>query len=110
MNKLIPADTVDAAGNVWETTGENIRRGEKEFSKDEVKAIVDVLFPVGSVLCGENVFITSVGTWEQIQNSSGLPYLQGQGTLSGELISHDKYTTSESIGSYPSLRMFRRIA
>ena len=54
MKKLIPADTVDAKGNVWETTGENIRCGAKEFSDNDVKAIVNILFPVGSVYCGES--------------------------------------------------------
>lgn len=48
MKKLIPADTVDAAGNVLETTGENIRRRAKEFSEDIIKAIVDILLPVGT--------------------------------------------------------------
>lgn len=62
MKKLIPADTVGAAGNVWE----NIRRGAKETSIDAVKEIVDVLFPVGSIYCGENTFLLSVGTWERL--------------------------------------------
>lgn len=109
MKKLIPADTVDAAGNVWETTGENIRRGAKETSIDSMKAIVDVLFPVGSVLCGENAFIISVGKWEQIRNVPGKPYVQGANTSSGSLITHAIYTTGEGSDLYPSLRMFRRI-
>lgn len=110
MKKLIPADTVDAKGNVWETVGENIRRGAKDTSIDAVKEIVDILFPVGCILCGENTFITSVGTWELIRNASGLPYLQGEKSASGELISRARYTTDETNISYPSLRMFRRIA
>lgn len=70
MKKLIPADTVDANGNVWETTGENIRCGAKEFSENSVKEIVDILFPVGCVFCGENEFILSVGTWEKLTTGS----------------------------------------
>lgn len=33
MKKLIPADTVDIEGTVWETIGENIRHGANEHSK-----------------------------------------------------------------------------
>lgn len=110
MEKLIPADTVDANGNVWETMGENIRRRAKETSIGSMKAIVDVLFPVGSVLCGENAFITSVGKWEQMRNASGLPFLQGDSVISGKTISRAAYTTGEDMIAYPSLRMFRRIA
>jgi hypothetical protein len=49
MKKLIPANTVDANGNVWETVGENIRSGAKECSEDNVKEIVDIIFPIGSI-------------------------------------------------------------
>lgn len=110
MKKLIPADTVDANGIVWETTGENIRRGAKEFSEDNIKAIVDILFPVGSVLCGENAFITSVGKWEQIVGFSGRPYLQGESSPSGKPVTHAIYAVETNTATYPSLRMFRRIA
>ena len=110
MKNLIQADTVDTKGNVWETTGENIRRGVKEFSEDNIKAIVDILFPVGSVLCGENAFITSVGKWEQIVGSPGQPYLQGESSPSGNPITHAAYTVDTKNTTYPSLRMFRRIA
>ena len=36
MKKLIPADTVDIDGTVWETIGENIRHGAKEFSNTDI--------------------------------------------------------------------------
>lgn len=75
MKKLIPADTVDAYGNVWETIGENIRHGVKDFSERDVKMIVSVLFPVGSIYLGENSFITSVGTWETLSDGIAKPYL-----------------------------------
>lgn len=75
MKKLIPADTVDAKGNVWETTGENIRHGVKDFSERDAKMIVNVLFPVGSIYCGENSFITSVGKWELLSDGIAKPYL-----------------------------------
>lgn len=110
MKKSIPAGTVDAAGNVWETRGENIRHGAKEFSKSDIKDLVDVLFPVGSVYCGENAMITSVGTWEQVVNFSGKPYLQGDASPSGNPINHSEYTVGTNNSQYPSLRMFRRIA
>lgn len=110
MKKLIPADTVDANGIVWETMGENIRRGAKENSIDAMKAIVDVLFPVGSVFCGENAFITSVGTWEQVRNSAGLPLVLGATISSGELLSRSEFATGETNALYTTLRMFKRIA
>lgn len=111
MKKLIPADTVDAAGNVWETTGENIRRGAKEFSNDDITALIDVLFPVGSVYCGENSIITSVGTWELIVNYAGKPIFLGQTVLSGgkttqpALLTHDSETAA-----YTVLRIFKRVS
>lgn len=64
MKKLIPADTVDAEGNVWETVGENIRKGAKEFSVNDVKTIVDILFPINSVYVGENSMVLNVGEWK----------------------------------------------
>ena len=76
MKKLIPADTVDAAGNVHRTVGENIRFGDKYFSKESVKSIVDVLFPVGSIYVGENSFILSVGTWVRL-GAEGSPVYVG---------------------------------
>lgn len=112
MNKLIPADTVDAAGNVWETTGENIRRGAKEFSEDDIKDIVDVLFPVGSIYCGENSMITSVGTWKLIEENSGLPIRLGTASPTGNGMIQPIYIedTSASKINYPSVRMWRRVS
>lgn len=111
MKKLIPADTVDAAGNVWETTGENIRRGAKEYSDDIVKQIVDILFPVGSVYCGENSIITSVGTWEVIKRHSGEPLFLGETVVSGDSTIKPKILISESETSgYTVIRIFRRVS
>lgn len=77
MKKLIPADTVDAAGNVHRSVGENIRFGDKDFSKESVKSIVNVLFPVGSIYVGESSFILSIGTWE-ILGVEGTPVYIGK--------------------------------
>jgi hypothetical protein len=84
MEKLIPADTVDAYGNVWETTGENIRHGVKDFSERDAKMIVNALFPVGSIYLGENSFITSVGTWEMLSDGIAKPYLLMTSLTTGE--------------------------
>lgn len=104
MNKLIPAD-----GNVWETTGENIRRGAKEFPESDIKAIVNILFPVGSVYCGENAFILSVGKWTQISQNSGKTIVLGGSVLSGSSITTNKIMRSDSeTERYTVLRIFRR--
>lgn len=112
MKKLIPADTVDAAGNVWETTGENIRHGAKEFHEYAIKGIVDALFPVGSVYCGENTMITSVGTWEQILSYAGMPIRLGAVSPTGEAVIRPKYVEDPNEPStyYPSVRMWRRVS
>lgn len=111
MKKLIPADTVDAAGKAWETTGENIRRGAKEPSIDSMKAIVDVLFPVGSVYCGENSFILSVGVWELLQENGGRIIRSGKSIVTGSSYKSDKIIVDETTTDYyVSLRMFKRTA
>lgn len=109
MNKLIPVDTVDADGNVFETTGENIRRGAKEFPESDIKAIVNILFPVGSLYCGENAFILSVGKWTQISQNSGKAILLGGSILSGGTITTKKIMHSDTeTERYTVLRIFRR--
>lgn len=111
MNKLIPADTVDANGTVWETVGENIRRGEKEFSDDTIKEIVNILFPVGSVYCGENSFILSVGVWTLLVENAGRLIRSGHSIESGGSYKDTKFLTdSESTDYYVSLRMYKRTA
>lgn len=110
MKKLIPADTVDAAGNVWETTGENIRYGAKEHSENDVKAIVDVLFPVGSVLAGENSFILSVGKWEQIISNSGRAIILGENAASGESTRLKAFAADTAEVRYTILRLFKRVS
>lgn len=112
MKELIPADTVDTKGNVWETTGENIRRGAKEFSEDDIKGIVDVLFPVGSIYCGENDVITSVGTWEQIMSYAGMPIRLGTSYPTGTTLMRPKYVedAASPTTGYSSLRMWRRVS
>lgn len=108
MKKLIPADTVDSEGNVWETTGENIRRGVKEYSESDIKAIVDVLFPVGSVFAGENNFILSVGKWKQITANSGQPLVLGNESISGTPANFAVNGTST--GNQTILRMWKRVS
>lgn len=109
MKKLIPADTVDAAGFVWETTGENIRRGAKEFSEDIVKNIVDALFPVGSVYCGENSTILSIGTWNRM-SLDGIPIISTAVTESGNSVNCYYIAKQESAIMGLSLRMWRRVS
>lgn len=110
MKKLIPADTVDTKGNVWETTGENIRRGAKEFSDNDVKDIVDILFPVGTVYCGENAFILSVGTWNLITLTGGLPLYVGSNTVTGGQTAARIAAPPETYSPAASLRMWKRVS
>lgn len=111
MRKLIPTDTVDAAGNVWETTGENIRRGKKEFSTNDAKEIVDILFPVGSVYCGENSFILSVGVWTLLVENAGRIIQSGKSIVSGSSYKGDKILVDNTATDYyVSLRMYKRTA
>lgn len=111
MTKLIPADTIDAEGNVWETTGENIRRGKKEFSTNDAKEIVDILFPVGSVYCGENSFILSVGVWVLLVENAGRIIRSGNTIATGSSYTSEAIQAdSASTDYYVSLRMYRRTA
>lgn len=109
MKKLIPADTVDVAGNVWETTGENIRNGEKEFSKNAIMSIADILFPVGSVYCGENAFVLSVGKWEILSGGIGQFIQLGVKLSTGTVYTTKKYAEAPGeVDNYPVLRMWQR--
>lgn len=108
MKKLIPADTVDAKEKVWETVGENIRYGAKEFSIEELKSIVDVLFPVGSVYCGENAFILSVGEWEPCTQGAGKSIILGTTSTSGSVAQRELYGTSKA--DTVSLRLWKRVS
>lgn len=111
MKKLIPADTVDAAGNVWETTGENIRRSKKEISTNDAKELVDILFPVGSVYCGENSFILSVGVWSMITENAGRVIQAGKNIVTGSSYKSNKFLIdSASTDYYVSMRMYKRTA
>lgn len=110
MGKLIPADTVDANGTVWETTGENIRSGAKEFSETDIKTIVNILFPVGSIYCGENSFITSVGTWELI-TTQALLFLGARNAVSGTAIGAKAIPVGELKDSQVyALRLWKRVS
>lgn len=109
MKKLIPADTVDVEGNVWETTGENIRNGAKNFSENDVKAIIDILYPIDSVYCGENSLILSVGTWEQ-RSLNGLPIISSSTLKSGNSIPCNYIAKQETSVSGLSLRMWKRVS
>lgn len=109
MEKLIPADTVDAKGNVWKTTGENIRNGAKDFSEDDIKAIVDILFPVGSIFFGENAFVLSVGTWDMVsKNVAGTVLVSGdEGTVTGSVTKFERFGVSD--GDVTFVRFWKRV-
>lgn len=108
MKKLIPADTVDSEGTVWETIGENIRRGSKEYTENSIKAIVDIIFPVGSVYCGENSFILSVGKWDQITNNSGRSIALGASAQTGSNITVT--VGGDSTVTQTAMRMWKRVS
>lgn len=110
MKTLIPADAVDVAGNVWETTGENIRRGSKEFSEDTIKKIADILFPVGSVYCGENTFILSVGKWNLITSVVSLPVYVASTVMTGERAQGRVTPPPETYSDVASIRMWKRVS
>lgn len=110
MKKLIPADTVDADGTVWETTGENIRNGAKTFSETAVKAIVDILFPIGSVYCGENSLVLSVGTWNIISFSSRA-IVNSVNAISGTVLNSKYVVDSQEVAvGAVALRMWKRVS
>lgn len=108
MKKLIPADTVDAAGNVWETTGENIRKGAREYSADEVKAIVNIMFPIGSLYCGENNYVLSVGTWETLKDGNFKPLLLSAEKMSGTRTATTIAGAESLVGV--NLRIWKRVS
>ena len=96
---------------MWETTGENIRRGKKELSTNDVKELVDILFPVGSVYCGENSFILSVGAWRLLSENAGRIIRAGNNIETGTSYKSDKILIdSTSPDYYTSLRMYKRTA
>lgn len=108
MKSLIPADTVDARGTVWETTGENIRHGEKSFSENDVKEIINILFPVESVYCGENSLVLSVGKWDRL-SLNGIPIISSSTAISGNSIPCDYIVQQENSVLGLSMRMWRRV-
>lgn len=111
MKKLIPADTVDANGTVWRTTGENIRHGAKEFSEESMKEIVNILFPIGSVYCGENNFILSVGKWNLLTDGLGRFVQLGEKLLSGSTYTATAYVEKEGASDhYVVIRMWKRVS
>lgn len=109
MTKLIPADTVDLVGNVWETTGENIRHGVKDFYESEVKAIIDIMFPVGSVYCGENAFVLNVGTWSLISEQAK-QFIASKSAISGTTITVNIPSGNPAQTSVYALRLWKRIS
>lgn len=110
MKKLIPADTVDANGTVWETVRENIRMGEKEFSDDTIKEITNILFPVGSVYCGENTFILSVGKWDPVTSVVSLPVYVASTVRTGERAQGRATPPPETYSDVASIRMWKRVS
>lgn len=111
MKRLIPADTVDAEGTVWSTVGENIRNGAKSFSERDARAIVDILFPIGSIFCGDNAFILSVGKWQQFTIPAGSIVRLGVNATSGTVSRLSKVSESSTeTGQYISIRMWKRVS
>ena len=105
MKRFIPADTVDAAGNVWETTGENIRNGAKEI---DINAIVDAMFPVNSIYCGENSVILSVGKWNLMPEGNNMPLLLSTSNVTGTKTRVTIAGTEDIVGI--KLRLWKRIS
>lgn len=103
MKKLIQADTVDAKGNVWE----NIRHGKKIFSENDVKAIANILFPVGSVYSGENTFILTVGKWELLPGTGLGIIAGGKSAVTGAFQQPGVERSTE--GNVLLLRLWKRV-
>lgn len=111
MRDFIPADTVDANGKVWDTVGENIRSGEKDFSANDIKAIADLLFPVGSVYCGENPLVLSIGTWDPVLDAVNLIKLGSKTIPSGGYSQGKAVLFSETEKApYINIRMWKRVS
>lgn len=109
MERLIPADTVDAEGTVWKTTGENIRNGAKFFSENAVKEIADILFPIGSIYCGENTFVLSTGKWEAVSDVVSYPVYVASTVPTGSKASARVAAPPETYSTVASLRMWKRV-
>lgn len=111
MERLIPADTVDAEGTVWETTGENIRNGAKNFSERDARMLVDILYPVGSFYLGDNEFITSVGEWEKLAGGITWALTLANESITGETLS-SRFVSPEQQEFYPSIgvRIWKRVS
>ena len=82
----------------------------REYSESNIKAIVDVLFPVGSVFAGENNFILSVGKWEQIVANSGRAIILGENAVSGSSTRLNVFTVDTAEVHYTILRLFKRVS
>lgn len=108
MRQLIPADTVDANGIAWETAGENIRKGAKEFSANDVKSIIDTMFPVGSIFCGENSLLFSVGEWKLLTGFGSYVLSGGTDEVTGD-IKNGSIQGTEA-GHAFILRMWKRVS
>lgn len=115
MKKLIPADTVDSEGTAWETIGENIRNGAKNFPSSSIEAIaeaiVNVLFPVGSIYCGENSYLLSIGKWEKIVTGVNRAFFESDTIVTGA-ISNSPYLVmqQQQNGLGVALRIYKRIS
>lgn len=110
MKTLFPVDTVDAAGNAWETTGENIRHGAKEYSENDIKEVVNILFPVGCFYAGENTFITSVGTWELVTVNSGRQLILGGSSYTTGDVFQGAQLNVEGKVNCLTLRIWKRVS
>lgn len=107
MKNLIPADTIDAEGHVWETVGENIRNGAKHFSAHEIIEILQIMYPIGSVYVGDSSFLSLFGSWKHI-GLAGMPYVAGTSQTSGSIIDAT-IKGSDSISSIV-LNMWKRVS
>ena len=108
MKKLISADTVDSAGNAWETVGENIRNGAKDFSNTDMRQIIDMLFPIGTIYCGENEAIRKVGTWKVLSDLAGRMVVSSKTIPSGS-VSIVKVSAGDTTSELVALRFWKRV-
>lgn len=92
---------------MWETTGENIRNGVREFSEKDAKLLANAMFPIGSVYCGENSFILSVGEWTQITTNAGKPLVLGSASVSGSSVQFEIGGTTPV--NQTVIRMWKRV-
>lgn len=84
-----PADTVDATGKVWGTTGENIRNGSKssEYLDNTLEKIIKEMYPINFVIVGEvPPLVSKYTSWAPLPyNVSGIGFRLGINAPTGTL-------------------------